>query len=83
MLSDLVRSGLPYNESYLIQPMLSESMLRDLLRSGLLKDRYDWIKVNGYVERPFEKRTTQRKFTIEYVNTVRKYAERPFEKRAT
>ena len=82
MLSDLMRSGLPNDNPHLILQTQSESMLSDLLRSELLKDRQNKKYVRGYVERPCEKWTTQRKFTIEYVNTVRKYAERPLEKRA-
>ena len=42
-----MRSRLPYDESYLILTMLSESILSDLLRSGLLMDRYDWNKSTG------------------------------------
>ena len=66
MLSDLLRSGLPNEESYLILQIQSESMLSDLLRSGLLKDRHNWEKVDGYVERPLEKRATLTLFTPDH-----------------
>ena len=43
ILSDLLRSGLPNDESYLIVQTQSKSMLSGLLRSGLLNNKHNSI----------------------------------------